>query len=118
MVTSATLTRQGRPIYGALEPLLSLSTQQDYGLDNGRLAVRHGKLPPNVLLVDSFPIRRYDPEKPIRAAAFAGWAMARPWSAADLDDTIQKIEVQLAEPSVGISERDEDNVDERDDLDE
>lgn len=30
----------------------------------------------NILAVDRAPLGRFDPEKPARAAAFAGWAMA------------------------------------------
>jgi hypothetical protein len=30
---------------------------------------------PNVLVADRIPIGRFDPEKPLRAAAFAGWSL-------------------------------------------
>ena len=41
----------------------------------------------NVLVVDEIPFSRFDPDKPIRAAAFAGWAMstAEGWEEVERD---------------------------------
>jgi hypothetical protein len=43
----------------------------------------------NLLLVDEVPTGFYDPEKPVRAAAFAGWAMVAPDSPTDVDVYLQ-----------------------------
>lgn len=38
----------------------------------------------NVLLVEDWLNLRYDPEKPVRAAAFGGWILAKSSGAADI----------------------------------
>jgi hypothetical protein len=50
---------------------------------------------PSIMAVNEFPTNRFDPDKPMRAAAFAGWAMASAISLPDLSDLVGRVKEQF-----------------------
>jgi hypothetical protein len=58
-----------------IKPLCRDLLQFSYSLDNGVPYLRENTA--NLLITDAAPLKRFDPEKPVRAAAFAGWVVTR-----------------------------------------
>ncbi len=68
----------------------------DYSLDVGIPYPRdYSFRTAKIMLVDKLPTPRGDPFKPIRAAAFAGWAVVRFRSGEDIEDIGRSIRVRL-----------------------
>lgn len=72
--TVAALSGPQSPTSSRLISVWSEALSGDFALDMG--VPYFGRLQPRVLLVESWPRHRYDPLKPVRAAAFSGWLMA------------------------------------------
>ena len=83
-------SRGRRGMSGKLAPVCRDIVQDRFILDNGVPYPSVHRASPNfanVLVVDEIPFDRFDPDKPIRAAAFAGWAMsiAEGWEQVERD---------------------------------
>ncbi|MEX0805796.1 MAG: hypothetical protein WD688_21125 [Candidatus Binatia bacterium] len=77
----------------SISELCAYSFGSSYGLDRG-IPYLGRKISPNILLVNRWPERGRDPFKPVRAAAFAGWAFTAAQDSEDvtlLADRLQKI---------------------------
>lgn len=77
-----------RSIALRLRPLWSEALLEDFVLDMGVPYQR--VLLPRVLLVEAWPIHRFDPRKPARAAAFSSWLMAIATTADDIEMLIDR----------------------------
>jgi hypothetical protein len=65
-----------RSVLDVLKPYCNAAVLLDFGLDNGIPYPRNSSARLKVLLTDTVPESQSDPEKPIRAAGFAGWIVA------------------------------------------
>jgi hypothetical protein len=72
--------------------------QSTFSLDTGIPHPKHAAT--SVLVVDGLPVDRLDPEKPVRAAAFAGWTMAEPRTADGVLRVIERLQSQREERSL------------------
>jgi hypothetical protein len=61
---------------------------EDFEFDTG-IPYRRKALP-RVVMVESWPSRRGDPDKPMRAAAFSGWVMAVSTTASDMEELVER----------------------------
>jgi len=78
-----------RSRFSRLRPFCESAIQLEYSLDNGIPYPRDGGLgevPVKVLVVDETPTLRFDPEKPLRAAAFTGWVITQGLSSKDIEE--------------------------------
>ena len=86
VVTS--LSPRGRPVQ-QLRSLCDAGFTYSYQLDTGIPYEKPGANL-NVLLVEDWPVVRYDPEKPLRSAAFGCWIMAKSTGAGDIAHLIER----------------------------
>jgi hypothetical protein len=87
--TVAALPRsQSRSITPRLRPLWSEALSTDFVLDTGVPYPR--PFQPRVLLVERWPSARFDPQKPVRGAAFSGWLMAIPTTADEIESLVDR----------------------------
>jgi len=77
-----------KPHLGYLEPFCSDALSEDFVLQRGIPYQR--RTLPRILMVESWPSRRGDPNKPIRSAAFSGWVMALATSPKDIEDLMER----------------------------
>lgn len=87
IVTS--LSPRGRP-FRQLRSFCNAGFTSIYELDNG-IPYQKPNVGLNVLLVEDWPTVRYDPEKPLRTAAFGGWIMAESTDASDITNLIERM---------------------------
>jgi len=79
-----------------LRDIISVGTRINYKLDDGiPYSSREAKV--NIIALDEVPISRIDPEKPIRAGAFAGWILIRPSSVNEIEEKKQIVAKNLRE---------------------
>ena len=81
---------QETPTLGAVSHLTVLEADRWYGLIDGEVEPRYSAA--NALFVPNYPEVRGDPDKALRAAAFAGWVMAPTHSKRSFDDVGELIE--------------------------
>ena len=79
----------GHPLRSAIEPFLAASTMLNYNIDNGVPYVNEEMAGLLVANRPSLPV--FDPLKPLRAAAFAGWGIVQSLSPADARTAIVRI---------------------------
>jgi hypothetical protein len=92
-----TLPLAGRRVKPSLlGDLFAHSFQRSYRLDHG-VPHTEGQLRPNILLVERWPESGLDPMKPVRAAAFAGWACTAAQSSEDLSLLFGRLEELFAQ---------------------
>ena len=91
--TVAFLQLGRRAILEKMRPLCVTALMLDYSLDNGIPYPRARTL--NVMFSDRTPVSQFDPLKPIRAAAFAGWAVSVPESGEEAQSQIDELREQF-----------------------
>lgn len=84
--TIASIERSKRSFSQDMRPLWVDGLATDFALDDGIPYSRHEI--PRVLLVESWPTMRGDPNKAMRGAAFGNWLMAVPTTAGEIEDLL------------------------------
>ena len=86
--TDLSLCKSGEGRLMGEDPLWSKGLSEDFVLDTGvpyRRAAR-----PRVLLVESWPKQRFDPNKPARVSAFSSWIMAIATTAEEIEVLVER----------------------------
>jgi hypothetical protein len=79
-----------------LRPFVDAALGYDYSLHNG-IPYPRAHRPLKLLLVEQLPRARFDPLKPVRAAAFAGWVMTTARSAEDINTVERDLRTRIRE---------------------
>jgi hypothetical protein len=81
--------RKGLSPLSSINPFCVYSLRRSYALDMG--VPYPLSIDPNILIVSEIPEGRYDRDKPLRAAAFAGWVLSAAESHNEITDLISRL---------------------------
>lgn len=91
--TVAFLQSGKRGTLDKMRPFCAAALMLDYNLDNGIPYPRPHTL--NIMFSERTPVSQFDPLKPIRAAAFAGWAVSTPESGEEAQNQIDALKKRV-----------------------
>ncbi|MFN9470011.1 hypothetical protein [Acidovorax sp.] len=84
----ASISARGKPME-QLRTLCDASFTHAYQLDTG-IPYEKPDANLNILLIEDWPIVRFDPEKPLRSAAFGCWILAKSSGSSDIANLIER----------------------------